>query len=697
MLRIAEEYKDKLKTDKLQMIHTLYNLADMLAAQHEGISPTLRDDRLREEAKALEQKYMQKCDSQVAAAQETLAGLSLTVTELDNSFNLGRDEWWEQLLSWLVLQGEEAELLSRIRDDLLENRISGQESLINRVSSIRGVEYELGTWSDAVQKARKKAVQDLRQLETTSRQDLVNGAVDCHLRLSNANNKNKKKCRLCIYETHLKNYESLVFAVSKKQTEHSMVGNVLLLGQLNQGTWKPCEMERVLRVLVAFVRGRRSNRECLEDGSQHLKMLDAIKKEFRQLRLVWTQLRDQVSAQDELDMAKMRLRIRFPDEPVPQSNKKRNPLQQLSSNIGNTVETIHIIEKHQVAAHETRFETERIVAQGDLRRKIGQLLYLENLRKSRGLDSNPDPCPICQTNLGDKWSVLQCGHCYCMECVRYMVDQSRGGRKVNVKCPICREMTQEDGISYVNLSCKVYESQKDGTAITVRGSHSTKVEAVVHRLLELRAEEPDVKALVFSTWEKVLDVLAHALTENNVSFSRLQPGLKQQEILQNFKNSKPHVTALLLPVRWGAKGLNLVEATHVLLVEPILNPADELQAIGRVHRIGQTRKTVVHRFLIRGTVEERMHAAMQSGAEEWNGNKVTLRQLQELFVSPSEDPSNVPESCSRTDNSVTPYENITCASGISSCGSSNSSLNNESFNIATAESHDDNDDTVVPS
>lgn len=55
------------------------------------------------------------------------------------------------------------------------------------------------------------------------------------------------RCQLCICETHLKSYESLVFAVSKKQTEHSMVGNVLLLGQLNQGTWKPCEMERVLR------------------------------------------------------------------------------------------------------------------------------------------------------------------------------------------------------------------------------------------------------------------------------------------------------------------------------------------------------------------------------------------------------------------------------------------------------------------
>lgn len=47
------------------MIHTLYNLDDMLSARHDGISPTLRDDRLREEARALEQKYMHKCDSQV--------------------------------------------------------------------------------------------------------------------------------------------------------------------------------------------------------------------------------------------------------------------------------------------------------------------------------------------------------------------------------------------------------------------------------------------------------------------------------------------------------------------------------------------------------------------------------------------------------------------------------------------------------
>jgi hypothetical protein len=61
--------------------------------------------------------------------------------------------------------------------------------------------------------------------------------------------------------------------------------------------------------------------------------------------------------------------------------------------------------------------------------------------------------------------------------------------------------------------------------------------------------------------------------------------------------SGPHV--LLLLVSQGGLGLNLTEAQHVVLLEPLLDPALDVQAIGRVSRFGQTRDTHVHRWVLR--------------------------------------------------------------------------------------------------
>merc|ERR1719220_1692194 len=150
----------------------------------------------------------------------------------------------------------------------------------------------------------------------------------------------------------------------------------------------------------------------------------------------------------------------------------------------------------------------------------------------------------------------------------------------------------------------------------VKGSHSTKVEAGIKCLLRIRAEDEEAKSLVFSTWPDVLDILATALEENDIAYAALHKNAsttqnKFKRNIQKFKN-RDDVKVLLMPISQGANGLNLIEASHVILVEPLLNPAQELQAIGRVHRIGQKKQTFVHRFLVRQTIEERIQSMLSN-------------------------------------------------------------------------------------
>jgi E3 ubiquitin-protein ligase SHPRH len=69
----------------------------------------------------------------------------------------------------------------------------------------------------------------------------------------------------------------------------------------------------------------------------------------------------------------------------------------------------------------------------------------------------------------------------------------------------------------------------------------------------------------------------------------------------------PSVEVFLLHARAHSSGLNLVNASHVFLCEPLLNTALELQAIARVDRIGQQHETTVWLYLVAGTVEESIH------------------------------------------------------------------------------------------
>merc|ERR1711937_231295 len=76
-------------------------------------------------------------------------------------------------------------------------------------------------------------------------------------------------------------------------------------------------------------------------------------------------------------------------------------------------------------------------------------------------------------------------------------------------------------------------------------------------------------------------------------------------VLDKFKTD-PDIHIIIMSLKAGGEGLNLQEASHVFVLEPWWNPAVELQAIQRAHRIGQTRPVNAVRFFTKCTIEERM-------------------------------------------------------------------------------------------
>lgn len=69
-------------------------------------------------------------------------------------------------------------------------------------------------------------------------------------------------------------------------------------------------------------------------------------------------------------------------------------------------------------------------------------------------------------------------------------------------------------------------------------------------------------------------------------------------------------------MRAGAVGLTLTAADHCFILDTPQNSAVEEQAIDRIHRIGQTRPVTVKRFVMKGTVEERILNARRSLAAD---------------------------------------------------------------------------------
>jgi superfamily II DNA or RNA helicase len=146
----------------------------------------------------------------------------------------------------------------------------------------------------------------------------------------------------------------------------------------------------------------------------------------------------------------------------------------------------------------------------------------------------------------------------------------------------------------------------------VPGQHaegSSKIERLLEALEE--AASDGHKALVFSQWTSLLDLVEPHLDAAKISFTRLDGSTQDRAAVVGAFQADAGPPVLLISLKAGGIGLNLTAADHVFLLDPWWNPAVEDQAADRAHRIGQDRPVMVYRMVSKDTVEERILALQE--------------------------------------------------------------------------------------
>ena len=123
-------------------------------------------------------------------------------------------------------------------------------------------------------------------------------------------------------------------------------------------------------------------------------------------------------------------------------------------------------------------------------------------------------------------------------------------------------------------------------------------------LLGLLNTHPTEKSLIFSQFIGEMDIVHELAAQDGMTVFRIDGSVAKEDRIRQINGFKKAESGVfLIQIKAGGQGLNLQEATRVYITSPAWNPATELQAIGRSHRTGQTKKVVVKKLIYAGDEE----------------------------------------------------------------------------------------------
>lgn len=174
---------------------------------------------------------------------------------------------------------------------------------------------------------------------------------------------------------------------------------------------------------------------------------------------------------------------------------------------------------------------------------------------------------------------------------------------------------------------------------------SSKIDKTIELLRTTQEDKSGEKTIIFSQFTSLLDLLEVPIDAEGWKYKRYDGSMSAtaRDLAVTDFTEKEDCKIMLISLKAGNAGLNLVAASQVIIFDPFWNPYIEEQAIDRAHRIGQLRPVQVHRILVPDTVEDRILALQEQkrrlieGAldEKASQNIARLgtRELAFLFVS----------------------------------------------------------------
>ncbi|XP_005006780.1 helicase-like transcription factor isoform X2 [Cavia porcellus] len=246
-----------------------------------------------------------------------------------------------------------------------------------------------------------------------------------------------------------------------------------------------------------------------------------------------------------------------------------------------------------------------------------------------------EECAVCLDSLTFP-VITHCAHVFCKPCICQVIQNEQP----HPKCPLCRNDIHGNDL----LECPPEELASDSEEMSnVEWTSSSKINALMHALIELRKKNPNIKSLVVSQFTAFLSLIETPLKASGFVFTRLDGSMAQKkrvESIQCFQNTAAgSPTIMLLSLKAGGVGLNLCAASRVFLMDPAWNPAAEDQCFDRCHRLGQKQEVIITKFIVKDSVEENMLkiqntkrelAAGAFGTKKTNANEMKQAKINEI-------------------------------------------------------------------